>query len=317
MEDKEVRYSPRMVAYVDVLGFRNMVRESEQDPSSIHGIWGILQATRDQVMQMNSVGHDSQHEPPPLELQSVMFSDTVVMTQSICEHSRAAALLEWVSILQTTLLERGVFVRGAVALGEMYVDGNLMFGPALLKAYDAESLAVWPRVVIDPSVLEVEAATKWLQHFGTRDNDGLLYVDYLRSTLVTEIAIEVEVALRSGQVTRQHLTEPIARRYFGEHAEGIVRSVLSLDWESDGKTVQKYHWLAEYHNSAIDDLRLAASGEGESHSRYSDSVAWDLSRGSKAYVASRTRVDDELRRTYESVRDLRLDLRACFPRLYR
>jgi hypothetical protein len=316
MEGKEVRYSPRMVAYVDVLGFRNMVRESEQDPSSIRKIWDILQVTRDQVMQMNSVGHRGQHEATPLELQSVMFSDTVVMTQSTSGHSCAGALLDWVDVLQTTLLEHGVFVRGAIAAGGMHVDGNLMFGPAFLKAYDVESLAVWPRVVIDPSVLSVQGAAEWLRHMAARDKDGLLFVDYLKATLVTAISFEVEVALRSGRDAYSHVNAPIACGYFRRHAEQIVESVRRCHWERDAKLIQKFHWLAAYHNQTIGDLCKAAMNDGDSSRRVFESVAWDMGRGHGGLTPTHELVDAEVRRTCELIHGLRIDLIALFPSLY-
>ena len=59
-------------------------------------------------------------------------------------------ILDNVSEYQFNLAIEGLFVRGGVSVGEFYINEDIVFGPALLDAHDAESnLACYPRIVLD------------------------------------------------------------------------------------------------------------------------------------------------------------------------
>jgi hypothetical protein len=96
--------------------------------------------------------------------------------------------------MQMTL--EGFFVRGAISVGECYVDDVAVFGDALLDAYNGESkTARDPRVILKASA--VDAAKQHLEYYPDRSNspysryilrdaDGQWFVSYLESTMIAE-----------------------------------------------------------------------------------------------------------------------------------
>jgi hypothetical protein len=85
----------------------------------------------------------------------------------------------WAREVQTTVLEKGLLLRGGLTRGRIYCDEsrNTVFGPALNKAYSLESTrAVVPRIVVDRDVIpENWGPLRDLIHFG----DGLSFINYL------------------------------------------------------------------------------------------------------------------------------------------
>lgn len=97
-------------------------------------------------------------------------------------------LLETISWLsQHFLIDAGVLVRGGVALGNLYVGENLIFGEALVKAYTIESKeAIYPRVVVHNDIVDNLNINKenyvWAEgvlEILIQDNDNRWYVEQM------------------------------------------------------------------------------------------------------------------------------------------
>src|SRR5207247_8133658 len=87
------------------------------------------------------------------EFQVRYFTDTLFIGYPIRE--RIGALLSllkvmhYIGFLQMELAREGYFIRGALSVGDLYVDDQIVFGPALMEAYRAEQQrAVFPRVIL-------------------------------------------------------------------------------------------------------------------------------------------------------------------------
>jgi hypothetical protein len=58
-----------------------------------------------------------------------------------------------VGVYQLSMALDDYFIRGAISVGELFLDPNTAFGPALLEAHDLESnVARDPRVILAPGV---------------------------------------------------------------------------------------------------------------------------------------------------------------------
>ena len=64
-------------------------------------------------------------------------------------------VLSDIALLQLGLAHEGFFVRGGVAVGALYIDDDMVFGPGLLDAHDAEQNAKTPRVVLHESAVKL------------------------------------------------------------------------------------------------------------------------------------------------------------------
>ena len=97
-------------------------------------------------------------------------------------------ILDNVAEYQFNLSLEGLFVRGGISVGDFYINDDIVFGPALLDAHNAESkLACYPRIVLD-----AKAVKKLQKHMSGNDtapqhskilvdNDGQLFLNYLNT----------------------------------------------------------------------------------------------------------------------------------------
>jgi hypothetical protein len=124
------------------------------------------------------------------------FSDHIVisyplrkMTQGMEareESTAASASYNNVSVLLQRItfcaLRLGLLIRGGATIGKLFHDKGVVFGDALIEAYDLESkAAIYPRVVLAP---KVTSRAFWLPSPHLRqDADGLFYFDYLKPLL--------------------------------------------------------------------------------------------------------------------------------------
>jgi hypothetical protein len=219
--DGEARLADCALLFVDILGVRAMSRAADADQHLLR----LQQTVRDRL-------RDYLGETAPWP--AAFFSDTLVLASSAAESEIAAVddLAFQAAWLQLGLIEEGLFLRGSLVLGPIHV-GEILFGPALVEAYELESAhAVHPRVVLSERAAASQRAEgearAALGSVLLRDDDGFAFVDYL-SVLLAEPDDARPVIERHRDAVRRGLAEHRTRR---------------RQWE-------KYRWVAEYHNAVV------------------------------------------------------------------
>lgn len=138
-------YQDRFVAFVDILGFTELVQRSATDPSLLN-----------QISQAFVIGRRSSNSDSDLRMHT--FSDFVVLSAPNSREGLEVLLLETWSLIKDWL-SKGFLSRGGIALGKIVheVSGQtpVVFGPAFLAAYRIEQeVADVPRVVFSRSARE-------------------------------------------------------------------------------------------------------------------------------------------------------------------
>lgn len=207
------------VLFVDLLGVRemNMSQRAAGHLVALHDAVG--------VMHRDFFGEASRYR-------SAFFSDTLVLAAPIVRETDDAtevrALVRHARWLQNALLAERFFVRGGLSLGSLHVSDHLLFGPALVEAYDLESgAAVHPRIVLSRAAAESQRGTVGASML-LCDDDGQTFVDYLG--VVVEDPADPIPALqrhRNTVIDCLHGSRRHKRR-----------------WE-------KFRWLGEYHNAVV------------------------------------------------------------------
>lgn len=257
-EKREPTYEERLLAFIDLLGFADLIKESEANPATIVKIAralrtaqrmaeGFVEATSNRVTY--KVAGCSQQ----------MFSDTIVLSCP-CESSHALNyMVGWVTYFQLIMWsERAVFIRGSIVHGDLYDKTRLIFGPALLEAYCLErTVADWPRILVSNRVLRVlsdEERKSAFNEYLQKEDDGPAYIDYLRELFALS-------AYAEGQHSnRVDLPNPV--KLIEMHKAKIIEAVNSLNSKDCNKrqsVLTKYYNLAKYHNSVIDILVAACN----------------------------------------------------------
>lgn len=165
--ENAIRYETRIVAFLDILGWKDAIQSKE------HGSGDFVKALGKTLAQLQWVAShfNSLSRLLPKDMKwpgnpvMTQFSDSLVISVDDGEQGREV-LQTALLVLTSNLINFGFLLRGGVTRGEVFHDGSLVFGPALIDAYELESkFASTPRVI-----LSKELSVKW----GDRDASGAL-----------------------------------------------------------------------------------------------------------------------------------------------
>ncbi|MEN2413245.1 hypothetical protein [Flavobacterium mesophilum] len=217
----KINYKENIVAFLDVLGFSNLVYNKTND--LIESYFSYL------LEELHNLNKDG--------IFSVLFiSDSIVISTDASE-VELKKMIRFIAKVQYFLLLKGILIRGAISYGNLYLDKdkNIIVGPGLINAYNLESKASTPRVIIDRRLItrffkNTIDFTSYINsnEFGNTDNEEFiksdsedsnqyLYINYLRYT------------------TR------LSKTYLHGRTETIT-SLLKSNYYSDNNYF-KYHWL--------------------------------------------------------------------------
>lgn len=161
-------YSERIVAFIDILGFRELVRKIGEDDEMRKRLHYSLERMRG--FKESSLRNETAQK----NLEVSVFSDSIAISGTPDE----LGTVIWTALgLQANLLAMGVLVRGGIAQGRTFHADDMLYGEGLVRAYDLESkTAVYPRIVLDSQLLEGAQDELKVKFLGL-DADGHWYID--------------------------------------------------------------------------------------------------------------------------------------------
>lgn len=241
-------YRIRYVAFLDLLGFKNIT--NEQDCAFIKAFFNdieLLKFSFDAPMGTTVFGKDLVEDAD-----FTIMSDSIVIAT---ENSNAglAYLLFLCSTIQSRLLTspaHPLLLRGGISYGNYYKLKSLSFGPAMTEAYLLENQANSPRVIIDPKIIEKMMADGVLRKYGTDEylsdsdqfttmiklllttfGDNFYFVDYLNTMEL--------LRLSNSKNSENNLIEIIQQ---------TIRTGVNIENE---RVRQKYIWLRSFYNEKM------------------------------------------------------------------
>ncbi|MDP9077076.1 MAG: hypothetical protein M3O71_06605 [Bacteroidota bacterium] len=227
-------------AYLDILGFSQKIKENDLTYFSKY-----LNVLEMELKHIES-HHDLSGKEGLKSFELKIFTDNFVFGHPWYDQSGESELgniFEVLSHIQFTFAKSDIFIRGAITMSNLYMDENIVLGPALVDAYKLESeKALNPRIILSPEVVEVvkEHINYYAEHDSSPQNkeylvdiDGLYFVNYLFILFYDfnyperKIVVELEA-----------------------HREPIVNNLKVH--KSNFKLFEKYSWTATYHNYFCD-----------------------------------------------------------------
>ena len=222
-------YEDRIVAFVDVLGFKGLVDSSKNDVKVLRNITSALSTLYEWIWKWEADGGDS-------SFAFTQFSDSVVLSALADTQDSFEMLLQLMLGIVDIAYSNCIIVRGGIARGKLIHDNEMVVGPAMVDAYFLESqIAKYPRIVISeelktefevnlqeyvdsqPNLTEIPRFNKI---FKQDDVDGLWYMDYIDP--------DEEFVIRH------------SKKDYIETLKDIARKGLS---NSDANVRMKYEWL--------------------------------------------------------------------------
>ena len=227
MNEKEYKTSEYVVAFIDILGASNAIKIN--DNSSLNVVHKIYDVAMKSFEPMNS---RKEFYKPKVKI----FSDNIVVavpyddTHTLGNAFLAVCIMS--SFIQIDFLANGWLTRGGITAGSFFIDETMVWGKALVDAYQLEStVAYFPRVIVAPilaekldlSKLVVQDKNKRFSRFLKYSNDGFFFVDFLRGVHQKAVSVGLEMY----------------------KSQNILKKQL-LDHKGNTKICQKWLWIDSY-----------------------------------------------------------------------
>ncbi len=221
----KVKYKEYYIAFLDVLGFKNII--GTRSAADIHEMFDCIKDAKKFVEGEGRI--NSPFEVIEKNTFFLFFSDSIICAipsdipdsfEMICSHCMLIQHFLW-------LQKKPVWVRGAIAKGKLYCEGNEVFGPGLIEAYQMEeTLAKYPRIIMTRSTYEEGIKN-------TKTGEDICYISDTSDGL--------------------KMLETL--RYFKYDGLRAVREQIEsvLGEEINDQIRQKYLWMKQYFNSCVDE----------------------------------------------------------------
>lgn len=155
----------RFVAFLDILGFKAILKEIESDPSSpklakLESVLNFMDEetyapnySADLPIYENSECGTFLIEKELGDPRLTYISDCIIISSEPTLDG-FKALSRKIHKITAELAIDGIFCRGGISKGTMYHHGRILFGSAYLRAfYLEEEKAKFPRIILDPDIL--------------------------------------------------------------------------------------------------------------------------------------------------------------------
>jgi hypothetical protein len=231
----EAELKPSVVAFVDILGFKELAIKAREHATAADLLFRLRRALRTSLDQLR---YYEKPDAPGADLYRMrIFTDNIVIAHPIFEDAEMelGMIFTQLAVFQSLMATHGFFVRGGVAIGEIVIDEDIVFGPGLIKAYEAESgLARDPRIVLTEEAAEaVRSHTGYYGEVSDSpqaseflvDADGQLFINYLHAALL-DGASRFEI--------------------ISHHKKAVEDQLRTM--KNRPQLWSKYAWAATYHN---------------------------------------------------------------------
>ena len=150
--DNNDLYQDKIVAFIDILGFREKVVKSEGNQDLQKSIYAILKFFDDLKKKYEKFC-----------VQISNFSDSIIISLPVRLHNKVLfgvennllTLTNIIIMINNVITSHEFIIRGGISVGKLVHNNEVCFGNALNNAYELEKdIAKFPRVVITLNTFE-------------------------------------------------------------------------------------------------------------------------------------------------------------------
>ncbi len=220
----------KFIAFIDVLGFSELVNKN--NTTQLEKYFKVI------IETLNEPG-------TPNMIESISISDSIILIAPKGLNG-LIRLIKQVRAIQRKMLLNGILLRGAISYGEVYFNDtyNIIVGKGYIRAYSLEKEAIYPRVIIDPSIIKVIS----------NDGYGKDRTDFLELINKNCKAFQDQLVYSSSN-TSFIPNDGIFINYLyaltkNERISASIREVYKIITEnfySNQALFQKYDWLRSYY----------------------------------------------------------------------
>ena len=233
MAEESRGYEIRYCAFLDILGFSELIRKVGPDD---------FEVVRDLLRLIHK---PSKYDTvDTADFRATTVSDAIALSSGFSANG-LAVLVDAIVRLVLGALEEGYFMRGGLCRGLLYHDREMVFGEAFIKAYQLESsVARYPRVMVMRQVYEEAITSNLGGYLGThlvQADDGPYFVDVLE-----HVRTELKV-IDSGSAPLVIVEQRLST--FAKMRDQIAKRLAEAS--DNPNHFEKAQWFAAYWNAAF------------------------------------------------------------------
>lgn len=165
----DISYKTGIVAFIDILGFKEIVKKSERSPRLLKTIYQSLGFLKKRELpdkwnlQLVEIEEDAQKRNlSDFDIAdrtfSSAFSDSIVVSVIVDDNNINASLstlLANLAYVGSKFIMDGILIRGGITIGKIiHNETGIVFGQGLIDAYHLESRAAkYPRIILSDKLI--------------------------------------------------------------------------------------------------------------------------------------------------------------------
>lgn len=243
-------YTTCYLAYLDILGFTKLVMDTKTFGSEDNSL--LIRSKMDLLANLDSAFR-------VYGTKIAVMSDSIIITIPCHLSNSLSNFLRVVAQINGML--NGSVLRGAIVVGDVYHEDNIIFGPAFIEAYHLEEeKCCYPRIIIPQEYVRVISSLEHINFllmdkYFLIDSDTYEYFDYLSYSRDNNLLYAVY----------DSVLYAIMLNYFvGENSIPT-------------KICEKYNWLLKYYYVWSSKNKLALSRL--SHSWWTEPIVYHAEEG--------------------------------------
>lgn len=244
IKDYEV-YGERIVAFIDILGFKNHILKTVDNLAYRQHLLRVM----NKVVEIKAENDKGLLAQKSLGKEVTIFSDCIVLSYPLdFEGGLFHILIDLVHICLEMFSDKILF-RGGITIGNIYHNDNIVFGPAMVEAYELEAkYAKHPRIILSKETIykaimafnssqhSLEVEWEYIGNLIKRDdNDEFYFLDILSQYQEIECG---ETFINMLFILKDVIVEGI---------NAYIKFPSILD---------KYLWLKDYFNQTVQKYEI-------------------------------------------------------------
>lgn len=254
---EELKYERRIIAFIDILGFKEIVKKSEKDTSKINLLYSVLEYLKNWEISDNwnlkfvEIEEDAQKKGLNSfdirdKTNTTAFSDSIVVSVKVDNdvNEMTSTLTANLAFIGSILMEKGILFRGGLTIGNIIHKNNgTVFGQGLIEAYFLETKsAKYPRIVLSDKLI------KELNYPLEHKRDRYPYHQYLKrfedGCIGFHQMIYYQVMDSWPEITKEIMISSL------KNIRNVIVNGLDSSFENSD-VFEKYIWLKEQYNDLI------------------------------------------------------------------
>lgn len=235
----DYKVSKQIISYIDILGYKNFISEFKNENEFLD----LIRTTIDNVLCNYSEFFN--------KINYCIFSDNIIFALDsqywdiYSDFSNKKYIEEFLSCICTVqhqFMKSSMLIRGSIVIGNLYFDSkyNYVFGSGLVKSYELESEAEYPRIIItDECVNQLKKLNVSMKYI-LIDCDNRYILNYLTPIL--------KLANEKYDLLEEQMKISIIDTLLNNKT--LILNQYYLFKEND-KIKKKIKWLGQTHNAIM------------------------------------------------------------------